>query len=81
MNSTFKVFQRLNLSNRVKVAATSECAIPIWTRSLGSDSNYYGKYDDWRDGDDHLDWWGEQDGQGTSVSNEGEVRIRRGKDQ
>jgi len=43
--------------------ATSECAIPIKIRSLGSD-DHYDAYNAWMINDTHLDWWGAQPDQG-----------------
>ncbi|XP_052766593.1 alpha-amylase-like [Mya arenaria] len=45
-------------------AKTSACAIPIRERSLGT-SAHYTKYNAWSNGDNFLDWYGAEAGQGT----------------
>ncbi|KAL7644676.1 UNVERIFIED_CONTAM: hypothetical protein RMT77_004217 [Armadillidium vulgare] len=50
-------------------AETDPCAIPISTNSLG-DTTHYDKYNSWREGDLHLDWFGAEPGQGTYNSEE-----------
>ncbi|CAL4159318.1 unnamed protein product, partial [Meganyctiphanes norvegica] len=45
-------------------ASTDPCALEFYPRSLGSGSNYE-KYDAWRVGDEHLDWFGVEESQGT----------------
>ena len=42
---------------------TDPCALPFSILSLG-DSKNYEKFNDWRQGDNHLDWFGEEVGQG-----------------
>jgi len=44
--------------------ATSECAIPISHKSLGT-STHYEKINIWSVGDNKLDWYGSEPGQGT----------------
>lgn len=39
------------------------CALPFTLQSLGTTPNYV-KYDAWRQGDDYLDWFGAEAGQG-----------------
>jgi alpha-amylase len=48
----------------VEDAATSACAIPISSRSLGA-TTHYDKYNSWSVGDSKLDWYGVQVGQGS----------------
>ncbi|KAL5012334.1 hypothetical protein ScPMuIL_010885 [Solemya velum] len=43
---------------------SSMCAIPIRYRNIGS-SSHYGKYNSWSRGDNFLDWYGAESGQGT----------------
>ncbi|CAH1784331.1 unnamed protein product [Owenia fusiformis] len=45
-------------------AKTSACAIPISVKSIGATS-HYDKYNAWRVGDEHLDWYGRETDQGT----------------
>ena len=45
-------------------AATSACAVNIVTNALGT-STHFNAYNDWRVGDDHLDWYGAEVGQGS----------------
>ena len=53
-------------------ATTDPCAVAIELASLGSDPHYE-KYDAWREGDSHLDWFGAEPGQGSyqGMSSEG----------
>lgn len=44
-------------------AASDPCSLPITTLSLGTTSHYDG-YNDWRVGDNYLDWLGAEVGQG-----------------
>ncbi|KAK3879151.1 hypothetical protein Pcinc_016259 [Petrolisthes cinctipes] len=44
-------------------AESDHCSLPIVTRSLGNTAHYSG-YDDWRTGDNYLDWYGAEVGQG-----------------
>lgn len=44
--------------------STDPCAIGITTNSLGT-TDHYNKYNSWREGDVHLDWFGVEPGQGT----------------
>ena len=46
-------------------AAISDCAISKTSNALGTSSNFFA-YNEWAVGDDHLDWYGAEVGQGTS---------------
>lgn len=46
------------------VAATSACAIPIRHRAVGT-GDHYAKVNAWSKGDNYLDWYGAEAGQGT----------------
>jgi alpha-amylase len=45
-------------------AATSRCAVAIEHAELGT-GYHYEKYNDWKEGDSKLDWYGMEEGQGT----------------
>ena len=44
-------------------AETDKCALPFSINFLGNTQNY-AKFNDWRLGDDYLDWFGAESGQG-----------------
>lgn len=46
------------------VASSSACAIPIKHRDLGTGS-HFAKVSAWSVGDDYLDWYGAESGQGS----------------
>ena len=58
-------FERLLLDTGCSTnAGTSGCAIPIKHRPLGT-SAHFAKYNAWSVGDNFLDWYGAESGQGT----------------
>ena len=46
-------------------ASISDCAISKTSNCLGISTNFF-EYNEWAGGDDHLDWYGAEVGQGTS---------------